>query len=173
MKDPTADHLLSDDCESKDISEVAGSHSLILRPKKKGKFGPRSACGETGVLHVPVAIQASVVGKGKEREGHFYPLGVKSDKRNLDSLSFGSDMGCLAGTYIIVDSEVERKGSLESGSLLRQGAIGEVMSKLEEQFVVREVFFPVFARYFLARGRLFETMIEDLLKHKDSWDYKP
>jgi hypothetical protein len=79
----------------------------------------------------------------------------------------------LAGTYIIVDSEVERKGSLESGSLLRQGAIGEVMSKLEEQFVVREVFFPVFARYFLARGRLFETMIEDLLKHKDSWDYKP
>jgi hypothetical protein len=93
-KDPTADHLLSDDCESKDISEVAGSHSLILRPKKKGKFGPRSACGETGVLHVPVAIQASVVGKGKEREGHFYPLGVKSDKRNLDSLSFGSDMGC-------------------------------------------------------------------------------
>jgi hypothetical protein len=33
--------------------------------------------------------------------------------------------------------------------------------------------FPVFARYFLARGRLFKTMIEDLLKHKDSRDYKP
>jgi hypothetical protein len=47
------------------------------------------------------------------------------------------------------------------------------MLKLEEQFVEREVVFLVFARYFLARGRLFKTMIEDLLKHKDSRDYKP
>jgi hypothetical protein len=50
-KDLTAIHLLSDDQESKDISEVAGSHSLIMRPKKKGKFGPRSASGETDERH--------------------------------------------------------------------------------------------------------------------------
>jgi hypothetical protein len=150
-KDPTANHLLSDDRESKNISKVAGSHSLIMRPKKKGKFGPRSASGETGEQHVPAAVQASVDGMGKERESHFYPLGADSDKGNLASLSFGSDTGCLADTYIIVNSEVERKGSLELSSLLRQGAIEEVMLKLEEQFVEREVFFPVFARYFLAR----------------------
>jgi hypothetical protein len=47
------------------------------------------------------------------------------------------------------------------------------MLKLEEQLVEREVVFPVFARYFLARGRLFETMIENLLQHKDSRDYQP
>jgi hypothetical protein len=47
------------------------------------------------------------------------------------------------------------------------------MLKLEEQFVEREVGFLVFARYILARVRLFEIMIEDLLKHKDSRDDKP
>jgi hypothetical protein len=41
-KDPTADHLLSDDQEIKDNSEVAGSHSLTVRPKKKGKFSQKS-----------------------------------------------------------------------------------------------------------------------------------
>jgi hypothetical protein len=138
--------LLSDNRESKDISEVAGSHSLIMRPKKKGKFGTRSTSGETGERHVRAAIQASVDGMGKERESHFYPLGADSDKRNLASLSFGSDTGCLAETYIIIDSEVERKGSLELFSLLQQGAIEDVMLKLEEQFVESEVVFPVFAR---------------------------
>jgi hypothetical protein len=122
-KDLTAIHLLSDDQESKDISEVAGSHSLIMRPKKKGKFGPRSAIGETGERHVPAAVQASVDGMGKEREGHFYPLGADSDKENLALLGFRLDTGCLAETYIIVNYEGERKGSLELGSLLRQGAI--------------------------------------------------
>jgi hypothetical protein len=117
-KDPTADHLLSDDRESKDISKIAGSHGLIMRPKKKGKFGLRSASGETGERHVLDAAQASVDRKGKERESHFYPLWADSDKGNLASLGFGSDTGCLADTYIIVDSEVERKGSLELGSLL-------------------------------------------------------
>jgi hypothetical protein len=173
QKDPTADHLFSDDRESKNISKVAGSHSVIMRPKKKGKFGPKLASGETGERHVPAAVQPLVDGMGKEREGQFDPLGPNSVKGNLALIGFGSKTGCLAERYIIIDSEVERKGSLALGNLLQQGAIKEVMLKLEEQFVEREVVFPVFARYVLARERLFETMIEDLLKYKDSRDYKP
>jgi hypothetical protein len=45
-KDPTADHLLSDDRESEDISEGAGSHSSTERPNKKGKFRQKSTGGE-------------------------------------------------------------------------------------------------------------------------------
>jgi hypothetical protein len=58
-------------------------------------------------------------------------------------------------------------------SLLRPGTIKAVTSVLDEQFVERTVFFPVFARYFLARGRSFEIMIEDLFKHKASQSNKP
>jgi hypothetical protein len=47
------------------------------------------------------------------------------------------------------------------------------MLVLQEQFVERRVVFPVFARYFLARERSFEIMIEDLFKHKGSRDEKP
>jgi hypothetical protein len=78
-EDPTADHLLSDYRESEYISKVAGSHSVIMRPKKKGKFGPKSASGETGERHVPAAVQALVDGMGKEREGQFDSLGPDSD----------------------------------------------------------------------------------------------
>jgi hypothetical protein len=54
------------------------------------------------------------------------------------------------------------------GSLLRPGIIKAVTSALDEQFVERTVFFPVFTRYFLARGRSFKIMIEDLLKHREA-----
>jgi hypothetical protein len=47
------------------------------------------------------------------------------------------------------------------------------MLVLEKQFVEREVFFPVFARYFLVRGQSFKIMIEDLFKHKGSRNDKP
>jgi hypothetical protein len=173
-KDPTADHLLSDDRESEDISEVAGNHSSSVRPRKKGKFSQKSASGETGEQHVPAAVQASVDGMGNDGwESNFAPLSLDSAKENLASLSFGSDTGYLAETYFIIDSEVKQNGSLALGSLRRQGAIETVMLMLEEQFVEREVVFPVFARYFLARGRSFEIIIKDLLKHKDSRDDKP
>jgi hypothetical protein len=92
---------------------------------------------------------------------------------NLASLSFGSDTEYLAETYFIADSEVKRNGSLALGSLLLPETIEMVMLELEEQFVERKVFFPVFARYFLARGRLFEIIIEDLFKHKASQNNKP
>jgi hypothetical protein len=39
---------------------------------------------------------------------------------------------------------------------------------LDEQFVERTVFFPVFTRYFLARERSFQIMIEYLLKHRET-----
>jgi hypothetical protein len=77
---------------------------------------------------------------GPNREGKF------DNKSNLVSLSLGSDTEYLAKTYIIVDSEVKQNGSLALGSVLRQGAIEMVMLVLQEQFVEREVVFPVFAR---------------------------
>jgi hypothetical protein len=39
---------------------------------------------------------------------------------------------------------------------------------LEEQVVERTVFFPVFTRYFLARGRSFKIIVADLLKHREA-----
>jgi hypothetical protein len=39
---------------------------------------------------------------------------------------------------------------------------------LEELVVEHTVFFPVFTRYFLARGRSFKIMIADLLKHSEA-----
>jgi hypothetical protein len=152
---------------------------LIARPKKKGKFSKKSADGETGERHVPPAVQASVngmgdVGRGNDgEESSLAPLSLDSDTENLSSLSFGSDMGYLAETYFIVDSVVKQNGSLTLGSLLRPGTIETVMLLLEEQFVEREVVFPGFARYFLARGQSFKIMIEDLFKHKGSQNNKP
>jgi hypothetical protein len=157
-----------------DNSEVAGIHSLTVRPKKKGKFREKLAGGETGKRHVLPAVQASVDGMGNGGgESSFAPLSLDSDKENLASLSFGSDTGYFAETYFIIHSEVKINGSLALGSLLWRGAIETVMLILEEQFVKHGVIFPVFARYFLARGQSFEIMIEDLFKHKDSRDDKP
>jgi hypothetical protein len=90
------------------------------------------------------------------------------EENNLASLSFGSDTEYLADTYVIIDSEMKRNGSLAIGSLLQQGIIKVVTSALDEQFVEREVFFPIFTRYSLARERSFQIMIEDLLKQRVS-----
>jgi hypothetical protein len=81
------------------------------------------------------------------------------------SLSFGSDTEYLSDTYVIIDAKVKRNGSLATGSLLPLGIIQTITLALEEQVVECTVFFPVFTRYFLAHGRLFEIMIKDLLKH--------
>jgi hypothetical protein len=43
-----------------------------------------------------------------------------------------------------------------------------VTSALDKQFVKRKVFFPMFTRYFLARERSFQIIIEDLFIHKDN-----
>jgi hypothetical protein len=124
-----------------------------------------------GERHVPPAVQASVddmedIGRGNDgEENNLASLSLGSDMENLASLSFGSDTEYLAETYVIVNSEVKQNGSLAMESFLRPGIIKAVTSALDEQFVERMVFFPIFTRYFLARGRLFKIMIEDLLKH--------
>jgi hypothetical protein len=171
--------LLSDDRRSDDNSGVEESHDLITSPKKKGKFNQKLADRDTGERHVPHAVQASVddmgdVGQGNEgEENNLAFLSLDSDTENLASLSFGSDTEYLAETYFIVDSEVKWNGSLALGSLLQPGTIETVTLVLDEQFVERRVFFPVFARYFLARGQSFEIMIEELFKHKASPNDKP
>jgi hypothetical protein len=79
-----------------------------------------------------------------------------------------------AETYVLINSEVDQNGSLETESLLQPGIIRAVTSALDEQFVERTVLFPVFTRYFLARERSFQIMIADLLKHSEpSQNHKP
>jgi hypothetical protein len=111
-KDAATNYLLSDNQGSEDNSGVAESYDLIASPKKKGKFNQKLADGDTGERHVPPAVQASVddmedVGGGNDGE-----------ENNLASLSLGSDTEYLAETYVIVDSEEKRNGSLAMGSLL-------------------------------------------------------
>jgi hypothetical protein len=53
-------------------------------------------------------------------------------------------------------------------SLLEPEITKAVTSVLDKQFVERRVFFPLFTRYFLARERSFQIMIEDLLKHRET-----
>jgi hypothetical protein len=112
--------------------------------------------GDTGARHVPPGVRAPVedmedVGRGNDGE-----------ENNLASLSFGSETEYLAETYVIIYSEVEQNGSLAMGSLLQPGIIKAVTSALDEHVVECTVLFPIFTRYFLARERSFQIMIEDL-----------
>jgi hypothetical protein len=70
--------------------------------------------------------------------------------------------------YAIIDSEVKRDGSIVLESLLHMGAIQQVTQLLEAEPQEMRVMFPVFTRYFLARGRAFENMIADLLRHREA-----
>jgi hypothetical protein len=130
----------------------------MTSPKKKGRLNQKSADRDTGERHVPPAVQASVddmgdVGWGNDSEDYnLAQLSLGSDTENLASLSFGSDTEYLAETYFTVDSEVKQNASLKLDSLLQPGTIETVTLLLHEQFVEREVFFLVFARYFLAMG---------------------
>jgi hypothetical protein len=76
-----------------------------------------------------------------------------SSDENDSSLSFGSDADFLLGeTYAIMDPEVKRDGSLSFGSLLHLGIIQAVTQALDEDVVQKNVFFPVFTRYFQSKG---------------------
>jgi hypothetical protein len=116
-----------------------------MGPNRKGKFDNELPEGKIGEQGVQPGMQGPAGGMKDVCRGN------NGEEINLLSLSFGSDTEYLAKTYVIVDSKVKQNGSLALGSLLRQGAIETVMLVLEEQFVEREVVFPVFARYFLAR----------------------
>jgi hypothetical protein len=49
-----------------------------------------------------------------------------------------------------------------------------VTAVLDKQFVERRVFFPTFIRYFLAKERSFQIMVEDLSRHREaSYNNKP
>jgi hypothetical protein len=108
--------------------------------KKKGRFDQKSPNGDTGERHVPPEVRAPVDDMEGVRRGN------DGEENNLASLSFGSDTEYLAETYVIIDSEVEQNGSLAMGSLLQPGIIKAVTSALDEQFVERKVFFPIFMR---------------------------
>jgi hypothetical protein len=84
----------------------------------------------------------------------------------MTSLSFGSDTDFLSDSYIIMDPEVKRNGTVVFGSLLRPGIIQNFSQTLDEEVVEKTVFFPVFTRYFLAKGKVFENMLTDLLRHR-------
>jgi hypothetical protein len=58
----------------------------------------------------------------------------------------------LSNTYVIVDPEVKRNGTVVLESLLRPATIVNIMAILEEEPAQQTVFFPAFSRYFVARG---------------------
>jgi hypothetical protein len=91
-----------------------------------------------------------------------------SNSEGNNSLSFGSDTDYLSDTYVILDAEVKRNGSIALGSLLRPGVIQETTLILEEDPIERTGFFPVFSRYFVWKGRSFKNMVADLIHHREA-----
>jgi hypothetical protein len=102
--------------------------------------------GKTGERGVPLGVQEAVAGRGKDDKG----IG-------LGSLSPGSDTVYRTS---IVDPEVEWNGSLKVGS--SQPKITKAV--LNDQFEV----FTAFTRYFSDKERLFQMMMEDLLRHREA-----
>jgi hypothetical protein len=142
-------------------------------------FYQKSSEGDTGELHVPPALQAPVqafedVGRGGDDDEGDNPRDLNSSADtapNTDgsaSLSFGSDTEYLSDIYVIIDDKVKSNFSLANGSLLQPQIIQTLKLALEKQVVNSPVFFPVFSRYFLARGRSFKIMIADLLKQGEA-----
>jgi hypothetical protein len=84
------------------------------------------------------------------------------------SLSFGSDTDFLSDTYVIIDLEVKRNGTVVLGSFLGPAAIRDIMLMLDKEPTQQTVFFPTFSRYFVARGKLYENMIADLIRHREA-----
>jgi hypothetical protein len=139
-----------------------------MNPNGRGRFDNESPGGGAGERDVLLMVQAPVAGVGD------VGLGNDDEEINLASLSLGSDTEYLAKTYVIVDPEVERNGCLKVESLLEPVITRAVTSVLDERFVEQRVCFPTFTRYFLAKERSFQLMIEDLLRHREaSHDDKP
>jgi hypothetical protein len=106
--------------------------------------------GKTGERGVPLGAQEAVAGRGKNNKG----IG-------LGSLSPGSDTVYRTRMYVRVDPEVERNGSLKVGSRLQPKITKAV---LNDQFEV----FTAFTRYLSDKERLFQIMMEDLLRHREA-----
>jgi hypothetical protein len=88
-----------------------------------------------------------------------------SSPTSMASLSLGSDTDFLSDSYVIMDPEAKRNGTVVFASLVSPGMIQNLTQTLGEEVVERTVFFPVFTRYFLAKGKVFENMLADLLRH--------
>jgi hypothetical protein len=116
-----------------------------MNPNGRSRFDNESPNRGVSQLGVPLGLQAPMIGVlGVER-------GSDDDEINLASLSPGSDTVYLKKTYVILDPEVERNGSLTMDSLLVQESAEAVTSVQDEKFVEQRVFFPTFERYFLAK----------------------
>jgi hypothetical protein len=126
------------------------------KPKKSVGDDPRKSVGDD-----PRRDHEIPYDKGKDQE-------MPSSPSSVDSLSFGSDSEFMSDMYTIVDAEVRKNGSLVLESLLHPGLIQDVTATLVEEVTNITVFFPTFTRYFLAKGRSFEMMVADLLRHRES-----
>jgi hypothetical protein len=123
---------------------------------KAGASKPKKSVGDD-----PRRNQEIPYDKGKDQE-------MPSSPSSVGSLSFGSDTEFMADMYTIVDAEVRENGLLVLESLLHPGIIQDVTVMLAEEATNIAGFFPTVTRYFLAKGRSFEMMLADLLRHQES-----
>jgi hypothetical protein len=86
-----------------------------MNPNGRGRFDGELPNGGAGERDVPLMVQVPVAGVGDVGQGN------DDEEINLASLRLGSDTEYLAKTYVIVDPEVERNGSLKIRSLLEPG----------------------------------------------------
>jgi hypothetical protein len=126
------------------------------KPKKLVGDDPRKSGGDD-----PRRDHEIPYDKGKDQE-------MPSSPSSVDSLSFGSDSEFMSDMYTIVDAEVRENGSLVLESLLHPGVIQDITATLAEEVTNITVFFPTFTRYFLDKGRSFEMMVADHLRHRES-----
>jgi hypothetical protein len=152
-------NLDKDETSKEDASPSLGlAKSPMKRPSqtKTGASKPKKSIGDD-----PRRDDEIPYDKGKDHE-------TPSSPSSVDSLSFGSDSEFMSDMYTIVDAKVKNNGSLVLESLLRPGIIQDITATLAEEITNITVFFPTFTRYFLAKGRSFEMMVADLLRHPDS-----
>jgi hypothetical protein len=155
----TGTKMDKDKTSKEDASPSPGSaKSPMKRPSqtKTGASKPKKSVGDD-----PRRDQEIPYDKGKDQE-------MPSSPSSVDLLSFGSDTEFMADMYTIVDAEVRENGLLVLESLLHPGIIQDVTATLAEEVTNIAVFFPTFTRYFLAKGRSFEMMLADLLRHRES-----
>jgi hypothetical protein len=151
--------LDKDQPSKEDASPSLGSaKSPMKRPSqtKTGASKPKKLVGDD-----PRRDHEIPYDKWKDHE-------TPSSPSSVDLLSFGSDSEFMSDMYTIVDAEVRKNRSLVLESLLRLGIIQDISATLAEEVTNITVFFPTFTRYFLAKGRSFEMMVADLLRHRES-----
>jgi hypothetical protein len=124
------------------------------KPKKSVGDVPRKSVGDN-----PRRDHEIPYDKGKDQE-------MLSSPSSVDLLSFGSDSEFMSDMYTIVHAEVRKNRSLVLESLLHPGLIQDVTVTLAEEVTNITGFFPTFTRYLLAKGRSFEMMVADLLRHR-------